>query len=65
MIMNSTTISVHEALGTDLLIDLEEDFVNGVYASVDKAAAGELARLRGRAGIMPVKLLTFTMSRES
>jgi hypothetical protein len=53
MIMNSTTISVHEALGTDLLIDLEEDFVNGVYASVDKAAAGELARLRGRAGIIP------------
>lgn len=53
MIMDSTTISGHEALKTDLPIDMEEDFVNSVYASVDKAAAGELARLRGRDGIVP------------
>lgn len=53
MIMDSTTISGHDAVKTNLPIDMEEDFVNSVYASVDKAAAGELARLRGREGIVP------------
>lgn len=53
MNMDSTTIPNHKVMGTDLPIDLEEDFVNNVYASVDKAAAGELARLRGREGVVP------------
>jgi Fe-S-cluster containining protein len=32
---------------------LQEDFVNGVYASVDEATASELERLRSQYGIVP------------
>jgi Fe-S-cluster containining protein len=37
----------------DALCTLREDFVNGVYASVDEAAACELDRLRIQEGIIP------------
>ncbi len=42
-----------EGCGADIPITQEEDFVNRVYSSVDKATACQLDRLRSEQGIIP------------
>lgn len=53
MIVNSDLGMGPEEFGADIPITPQENFVNGVYSSVDEATARELGRLRSEEGIIP------------
>ena len=53
MIENRNFGTDSEEFGTHIPIVLQEDFVNGVYSSVDEATACGLDRLRNENGIIP------------
>lgn len=53
MIENSKFGMRSNGVGVEIPIASEENFVNGVYSSVDAATSCELARLRSEDGIVP------------
>lgn len=50
---NSDFCIAPQKYGADIPITPEEEFVNGVYASVDEAVRSELSRLRSDDGVIP------------
>ena len=53
MIENSNCAMASEEFAADIPIAPQEDFVNGVYSSIDEATACGLNRLRNENGIIP------------